>query len=106
MVKVIYIEHDDTAHAVEVAPGTSLMKGALNNSVPGIDGDCGGECACGTCHVYVEEEWLERLEPQGQREIEMLDFAAGAKPNSRLSCQIAMRENLDGITVRLPVGQH
>ena len=93
---------------VEVPVGLSVMRGAVNNAVPGIDADCGGECACATCHVYVDPAWLEEIglpEPDSQ-EASMLGFAAAAEPNSRLSCQIKMREALDGLVVRLPDGQH
>ncbi|BDB30639.1 2Fe-2S ferredoxin [Cupriavidus sp. TA19] len=106
MAKAKFIEHNGTEHTVDVELGESLMKAALNNGVPGIDGDCGGECACGTCHVFIDEMWLAKLEPRHQRENEMLDFAAGSRPNSRLACQISMREDIDGITVLLPIGQH
>jgi ferredoxin, 2Fe-2S len=108
MPKVTYIEHNGTAHQVEVPVGLSVMRGAVNNGVPGIDADCGGECACATCHVYVDLAWLERIgvpEP-GSMEASMLSFAAVAEPNSRLSCQITMSEALDGLVVRTPEGQH
>jgi ferredoxin, 2Fe-2S len=108
MPKVTYIEYDGTAHPVEVPVGLSVMRGAVNNAVPGIDADCGGECACATCHVYVDPAWLDRtgLPEPGSMEASMLSFAAAAEPNSRLSCQIAMREELDGLVVRMPEGQH
>jgi ferredoxin, 2Fe-2S len=108
MPKVTYIEHGGAAHVVEVPVGDSLMRGALDNNVPGIDADCGGACACATCHVYVETAWLDAvgLPAAGSMEASMLSFAAVAQPNSRLSCQIQMREDLDGIIVRLPDGQH
>jgi ferredoxin, 2Fe-2S len=108
MPKVTYIEYNGTQHQVEVPVGLSVMRGAVNNTVPGIDADCGGECACATCHVYVDPAWLEEIglpEPESQ-EASMLGFAAAAEPNSRLSCQIKMREELDGLVVRLPDGQH
>jgi len=108
MPKVTYIEHDGTTHPVEVPVGLSLMKGAVNNAVPGIDADCGGECACATCHVYVDPAWLDRigLPPPDSMEESMLSFAAAKEPNSRLSCQIAMRDDLDGLVLRMPDGQH
>lgn len=108
MPKVTYIEHNGTAHEIELAAGVSVMRGAVDNNVPGIDADCGGECACATCHVYVEPEWLEKtgLPVPGSQEASMLSFAAVAQPNSRLSCQISMTEALDGLVVRLPEGQH
>ena len=108
MPKVTYIEHNGTAHQVEVPVGLSVMRGAVNNGVPGIDADCGGECACATCHVYVDPAWLDRIglpEP-GSMEASMLSFAAVAEPNSRLSCQITMSEALAGLVVRMPEGQH
>jgi ferredoxin, 2Fe-2S len=108
MPKVTYIEFSGREHVVEVPVGLSLMRGAVNNGVPGIDADCGGECACATCHVYVDEAWRERIgTPQpGSMEESMLSFAAAAEPNSRLSCQIAMRPEFDGLVVRMPDGQH
>jgi 2Fe-2S ferredoxin len=108
MPKVTYIEYDGTEHQVEVPVGLSVMRGAVTNAVPGIDADCGGECACATCHVYVEPAWLDRIGPPepGSQEASMLSFAAEAAPNSRLACQIAMREELDGLVVRMPEGQH
>ena len=108
MPKVTYIEFDGTPHEVEVPVGLSVMRGAVNNGVPGIDADCGGECACATCHVYVEPEWLDRTglpEPESM-EASMLSFAAVTEPNSRLSCQITMTDALDGLVVRMPEGQH
>jgi 2Fe-2S ferredoxin len=108
MPEVTYIEFDGTAHSVEVPEGTSVMRGAVDNNVPGIDADCGGECACATCHVYVEGAWLEKtgLPEAGSQEAAMLSFAAVSQPNSRLSCQIRMREELAGLVVRMPEGQH
>ena len=108
MPKVTYIEYDGTEHPVEVPLGLSLMRGAVGNNVPGIDADCGGECACATCHVYVDAAWLDRtsLPEPGSQEETMLSFAAAAQPNSRLTCQIRMREELAGIVLRMPEGQH
>lgn len=105
---VVYIEYNGTEHRIEVPAGRSVMRGAVDNNVRGIDADCGGECACATCHVYVDPAWLDRtgLPEPGSQEASMLSFAALAQPNSRLSCQIAMREELDGLVVRLPEGQH
>lgn len=108
MPEVTYIEFNGTAHRVDVPLGVSLMRGAVDNNVPGIDADCGGECACATCHVYVDPAWLDRIglpEP-GSQETSMLSFAAVAQPNSRLSCQIRMTKALAGIVVRMPEGQH
>ena len=108
MPRVTYIEFNGTEHQVEVPVGLSVMRGAVDNSVPGIDADCGGECACATCLVYVDPAWLGQTgEPEpGSQEAVMLSFAAAAAPNSRLSCQIAMREDLDSLVVRMPDGQH
>jgi 2Fe-2S ferredoxin len=106
MPKVIYIEHDGTRHEVEVPVGLSVMRGAIDNGVPGIDADCGGQCACATCHVYVEPQWLERTGDPGEMERSMVGFAALARDNSRLACQIAMSEALDGLVVTMPEGQH
>lgn len=108
MPKVTYIEHDGTEHTVDVPVGLSVMRGAVDNNIPGIDADCGGECACATCHVYVDAAWLDKTgvpEP-GSQESSMLSFAAVTQPDSRLSCQITMTEALDGLVVRMPEGQH
>ena len=108
MPKVTYIEYDGTEHLVEVPVGLSIMRGAVSNNVPGIDADCGGECACATCHVYVDAAWLAKvgLPEPGSQEAAMLSFAAVAQPDSRLSCQITMSKELDGLLVRMPEGQH
>lgn len=108
MPNVTYIEYDGTAHTVDVPAGLSVMRGAVDNNVPGIDADCGGECACATCHVYLEPEWLAKIgtPAPGSQEASMLSFAAVAQPNSRLSCQITMTDELDGLVVRMPEGQH
>ncbi len=108
MLKITYIEHSGAAHEVAVPDGLTVMRGAVDNNVPGIDADCGGECACATCHVYVEPEWLDKtgLPDSGSQEASMLSFAAVTKPNSRLSCQIKMRRDLSGLVVRMPEGQH
>ena len=108
MPKVTYVEYSGTEQQVEVPIGLSVMRGAVNNAVRGIDADCGGECACATCHVYVDPEWLGKTgtPDPGSMEESMLSFAAAAQPNSRLSCQITMREELDGLIVRMPEGQH
>jgi 2Fe-2S ferredoxin len=108
MPKVTYVEYNGIAHEVDVPVGTSVMRGAVDNNVPGIDADCGGECACATCHVYVDAAWLAKtgLPGPGSQEASMLSFAAVAQPDSRLSCQITMTEELDGLLVRMPEGQH
>ena len=105
MAKITYIEHDGTEHVVDVKPGLSVMEGAIRNNVPGIDADCGGACACATCHVYVDEAWVSRLPaPQGM-EGDMLDFASDVKPNSRLSCQITITAEMDGLQISTPAKQ-
>ena len=108
MPKITYIEHGGREHRLEVPLGVSVMRGAVDNNVPGIDADCGGQCACATCHVYVDEAWLGATghPVPGSQEASMLSFAAEAEFNSRLSCQIPMREELDGLVVRMPQGQH
>ena len=108
MPKITYIEYGGREHRVEVPLGLSVMRGAVDNNIPGIDADCGGECACATCHVYVDKEWLgvTGTPVPGSQEASMLSFAALAQPNSRLSCQIKVSEALDGLVVRLPEGQH
>lgn len=106
MPQITYITHDGTATVVDVPIGSSVMRGAVDNRIPGIDGDCGGQCACATCHVYVEPVWLARTGARNATEDAMLDFADGTEANSRLGCQIEITEALDGLIVRLPEGQH
>ena len=106
MPEVTYIEHDGTEHRIDLPAGQSVMQGAVENGIPGIDADCGGECACATCHVFVPEEWLARTGTPSAQEASMLGFAATAQPNSRLACQITMSEALDGLVVRMPEAQH
>ena len=106
MAKVTYIEHDGREHAVEVKSGLSVMEGAVRNSVPGIDADCGGACACATCHVYVEDGWFDRLPPMEELEQAMLDFAFDVRGNSRLACQIMLKDDLDGLVVKTPARQY
>ena len=106
MVKVTFVSSDGTRREVEIAEGETAREAALFNDVPGIDGDCGGVCACATCHVYVEPEWVERLGPQTDMEQSMLDFAEDVRPASRLACQIKITGELDGLVVRMPESQH
>jgi 2Fe-2S ferredoxin len=106
MVKITYIEHDGTDHTVDVQPGHSVMEGAVKNNIPGIDADCGGACACATCHVYVDEAWRKQTGAPSSMEESMLEFAPTVKPNSRLSCQIKVADALEGLIVRLPESQH
>jgi len=108
MPKVTYVEYNGREHPVDLPVGRSVMRGAVDNNIPGIDADCGGECACATCHVFVDPAWLDKtgLPEAGSQEASMLSFAAVTQENSRLSCQIEMREELDGLIVRMPEGQH
>ena len=106
MGRVTYVEHDGTEHAIEVDDGVSVMEGAVRNGVPGIDADCGGMCACATCHVHVAPEWLQLTGEPGTQENELLDLAPERDAYSRLSCQIIMSPELDGIVVRTPESQH
>ena len=106
MVTITYVEHDGTKCSVDAAVGLSVMDTALAFKVRGIEGDCGGFCACGTCHVYVEEDWFERLPPMSELERDMVSLAHDPRPNSRLSCQIRVDDSLDGLTVRTPPRQY
>jgi 2Fe-2S ferredoxin len=102
MPKVTFIEHDGTVHDVEAELGESLMEAALRGSVSGIVAECGGSCTCATCHIYVEETWFPKTGERSLEEEEQLDNAYDVRPNSRLSCQIKMSKELDGIRVRTP----
>ena len=106
MAKITYIEFDGTEHVVDVKPGLSVMEGAVKNNVPGIDADCGGACACATCHVYVNEAWRGKTGEKSAMEESMLDFAENVEQTSRLSCQIKVTEALEGLVVRMPESQH
>ncbi len=106
MPKVTYVEANGTEHVTELPCGISLMQGALNNLVPGIEGDCGGLCACATCHVYVPAAWAERCGTPDELETNILDFAFDVQPTSRLSCQIEISQALDGLVVQLPERQY
>ena len=106
MPKVTFIEHNGTVHTVDAEIGKSLMEAAVGNAVPGIDADCGGACACATCHVFVEPEWEAKTGARTEAESAMLNFAAEVQPNSRLSCQIPVTAELEGLVVRMPEGQH
>lgn len=102
MAKIHFIEHNGTEHTVEAEVGESVMLAAINNGVPGIDADCGGACACATCHVYVDENWLDKVGPVADCEDGMLSVSSDRQPNSRLSCQIEVSEELDGLVVTTP----
>jgi 2Fe-2S ferredoxin len=106
MAKITYIDFDGAETAVDVKPGLSVMEGAVKNNVPGIDADCGGACACATCHVYVDEAWREATGKPSAMEESMLDFAENVQEGSRLSCQIKITPALDGLIVRMPESQH
>jgi 2Fe-2S ferredoxin len=105
MPKITYIEHNGTARVVEVPERWSVMEGAVKNMVPGIDADCGGACACATCHVYIDPAWTDKVGGPSAMERSMLDFANDVQPNSRLSCQIQVTKELDGLIVRTPERQ-
>jgi 2Fe-2S ferredoxin len=105
MAKITYIEHDGAEHTVDVENGITVMEGAIRNLVPGIDADCGGACACATCHVYVDAAFTEKTGERSSMEDSMLDFASDVRDNSRLSCQIKVTDDLDGLIVRLPEHQ-
>jgi 2Fe-2S ferredoxin len=106
MPKITYIEHNGTRHEVDVAVGLTVMEGAVKNNIPGIDADCGGACACSTCHVYVDSDWVEKLPEKDDMEEDMLDFAFEPDPQrSRLTCQIKVTPNLDGLVVQMPEKQ-
>ena len=102
MPKITYIEHDGTVHDVDAAVGTTVMNAALDNLVPGIDADCGGECSCATCHVMVAEDWMPKVGQPSEAEESMLDLNPERQSNSRLSCQIPVTDELDGLVVQLP----
>jgi 2Fe-2S ferredoxin len=106
MPKITYVENDGTEHVVDVKTGLTVMEGAVKNNIPGIDADCGGACACATCHVYVDEAWRDATGKQSAMEESMLDFAENVEPNSRLSCQIRVTDALDGLKVTMPESQH
>jgi 2Fe-2S ferredoxin len=107
MGRVTYVQFDGTPRTIELEEGASLMSGAVANGVPGIDADCGGSCACATCHVHVDAAWTAVVGlPASEAENELLQLAPDVRPDSRLSCQIKMRAELDGVVVHLPEGQH
>ena len=105
MAKITYIEHTNKEHVVEVPNNMSVMEGAIQNNIPGIDADCGGSMACATCHVYVDEKWFNKLEKKDEGEEDMLDMAYQPNKFSRLSCQLLVSDELDGLIVRMPSNQ-
>ena len=106
MPKIIYVEVNGTEHEVDVPTGTSIMQGAVNHLVPGIEGDCGGLCACGTCHVYIPEQWRAVCGSADELEQGMLEFAFDVNDSSRLSCQIEVSEEMEGMRVNMPSRQY
>lgn len=106
MAKITYIEHGGKEHVVEVANGMTVMEGARDNNIPGIEADCGGACACSTCHVYVNPDWVAKLPAKDAMEEDMLDFAYEPNPErSRLTCQLKVTDELDGLIVNMPEKQ-
>ena len=105
MAKITYITSDNQSHTVEVQNGLTVMEGAVQNDIPGIDADCGGGMACATCHVYVKDDWFDKINKKNEGEDDMLDQAYEPKKNSRLSCQIIVSDDLDGLVVDMPEKQ-
>ena len=105
MTKINYITHNNETHTIEVQNGLTVMEGAVQNDIPGIDADCGGGMACATCHVYVKDEWLDKLPLKEDGEEDMLDMAYEPNKFSRLSCQLTVSDNLEGLVVNLPAKQ-
>mgnify|MGYP000923208154 CR=1 FL=1 len=105
MAKITYIESNNKSHSVNVENGLTVMEGAIQNNIPGIDADCGGGMACATCHVYVKEEWFNKLPKKEDGEEDMLDMAYEPNKLSRLSCQLIVSDELDGLIVNLPEKQ-
>ena len=105
MAKITYIDNKKNSKTINVENGLSVMEGAIQNNVPGIDADCGGGMACATCHVYVEEKWLDKLPKAEEAEVDMIDMAFDPKKNSRLSCQLIVSDELNGLIVTTPEKQ-
>ncbi len=105
MPKITYIDNEGNSKTIDVENGLSVMEGAIQNNIPGIDADCGGSMACATCHVYVEEKWLNKIQKAEEAEEDMIDMAFEPKKNSRLSCQLIVSEELDGLIVTTPSKQ-
>ena len=106
MTKITFIEFDGTEHVVDADNGASVMQAAVSNNVPGIDADCGGACACATCHVYVDGAFIDKVGKAEEMEQSMLEFAENVEPTSRLSCQITVSDELEGMSLKLPEAQH
>lgn len=105
MTKITFIAFDGTRHEVDAENGSTVMENAIRNGVPGIEAECGGACACATCHVYVEDDWKDAVGEPEPMEEDMLDFAYDVRPTSRLSCQIEVSDELDGLVVKVPERQ-
>ena len=105
MTKITYIENNGKEHTIDVQNGLTVMEGAIQNDIPGIDADCGGSMACATCHVYVKDDWYDKLDEKSEGEDDMIDQAYDPKKNSRLSCQITVSDKIDGLVVHLPEKQ-
>ena len=105
MAKITYIEYSGKEHTVDVQNGLTVMEGAVQNDIPGIDADCGGSMACATCHVYVKDDWYIKLDEKSEGEDDMIDQAYDPKKNSRLSCQITVSDKIEGLIVHLPEKQ-
>ena len=106
MAKIHFVDHKGETRTVEIENGATVMEAAIRNGVPGIEAECGGACACATCHVYVDDAWASKTGTKNAMEESMLDFADNVEANSRLSCQIHVTEELDGLVVRMPESQH
>ena len=105
MTKITYVEHNGKEHTIDVQNGLTVMEGAVQNDIPGIDADCGGSMACATCHVYVKDDWYDKLDEKSEGEDDMIDQAYEPKKNSRLSCQIVVSDEIDGLVVNIPSKQ-
>ena len=106
MAKIHFVDHTGETRIIDVENGATVMEAAIRNAIPGIEAECGGACACATCHVYVNETWIDKTGKASSMEESMLDFASDVEPTSRLSCQIKVRPELDGLVVRIPASQH
>ena len=105
MPRITYKNYQGNSKTIEVEKGLTVMEGAIQNDIPGIDADCGGSMACATCHVYVEEKWLDKIPKAEEAEVDMIDMAYEPKKNSRLSCQLIISDELEGLTVTTPAQQ-
>ena len=106
MVRLSFIDIEGTVRTVDAPSGLSVADAALNKAIKGIEADCGGHCACATCHVYLEDGWFEQVPPPEELETHMLEFAIDRRPNSRLACQLRLTDGLDGLEVHLPARQY